>query len=247
MQAWKRLLAAAAALGLLVGSPLHGKEPQTRVTTLEPVHANVCHLEMERSRGAPRTGSAVLFESRYLLTAGHNLMQDWTKIRSIKVRCGVMDAEGAPVLREVQGWQTLTAGKFDWWRLYPKQQDFGVIRLSDTIQTGSPIRLAQAVPGRGEQVCLFGYPGEHLGGYTLYQGCAAVLGPAFFDSGIEYYLTTYRSNSGGPVLRKAADGSWELVAIHIQPSSGRQVDDSYRDEIRRLMRKLDQLAIERAP
>lgn len=246
MQAWKKLLPAAAALASVAGSPLHAKEPQARVTKLEPVHANVCHLEMERSRGSPRTGSAVLFENRYLLTAGHNLMQDWTKIRIIKVRCGVMEAKGASVQREVRGWQTLTAGKFDAWRLYPKQHDFGVIRLSEPIQTESPIRLAQTVPGRGEEVCLFGYPGEGLGGYTLHEGCAAAVGPAFFDRGIEYDLTTYLSNSGGPVLRKGADGSWELVAIHIQPSSGRQVDVSYRNEIRRLMGRLDRLAVERA-
>ncbi len=240
------VLRVAAAFHLLIGSLLHAKVPQTRVTNLEPVHANICHLEMERSRGAPRTGSAVLFEDRYLLTAGHNLMQDWTKIRSIKVRCGVLEAEGAPVQREVQAWQTLTARKFDWWRFYPKQYDFGVIRLSNPIETESPIRLAQTVPGRGEQVCLFGYPGDELGGYTLYQGCAAVVGAAFFENGIEYDLTTYRSNSGGPVLRKAANGTWELVAIHIQPSSGRQVDSSYSDEIRRLMRRLDRLAVDRA-
>lgn len=242
---WKKLLAAAG-LAFAAGAPLQAKEPQVLVTKLELVHANVCHLEMERSSGSPRTGSAVLFESRYLLTAGHNLMQDWTKIRSIKIRCGVMEAKGASVQREVQGWQTLTASKFDAWRFYPKRHDFGVIRLPEPIQTESPIRLAQSVPGKGNEICLFGYPGEDLGGYTLHQGCAAVVGPAFFDRGIEYDIATYRSNSGGPVLRKAADGGWELVAIHIQPSSGRQVDDGYRDEIRRLMRRLDRRAADRA-
>lgn len=247
MPAWKKSLPAAVALHLVAGSPLHAKEPQEPVRALKAVHANVCHLEMERSSGGTRTGSAVLFEGRYLLTAGHNLIQDWTRIRSIKVRCGVTEAEGASVQAEVQSWQTLTSGKFDAWRFYPKQHDFGVIRLPEPIRTESPIRLARTVPGEGEQVCLFGYPGEDLGGYTLHEGCAAVVGPAFFAKGIEYNLTTYLSNSGGPVLRKAADGGWELVAIHIQPSAGRQVDDGYRDEIRRLIRKLDRRAIRRTP
>lgn len=246
MRSRDKALSAAAALHLVAGSPVQAREPQTRVTRLEPVHSNVCHLEMERSSGDSRTGSAMLFENRYLLTAGHNLMQDWTKIRSIKVRCGVMDARGAPVQREVEGWQTLTAGKFEPWRFYPKRHDFGVIRLAEPIRTDSPIRLARSVAGKGERVCLFGYPGDGLGGYTLHGGCAPVVGPAFFDRGIEYDLTTYRSNSGGPVLREAPDGSWELVAIHIQPSSGRQVDDSYTKEIRRLMEKLDERAIGRS-
>ena len=247
MEARTGLLRATAAFPLLIGSPLDARQEQTRVTSLEPVHANVCHLEMERSRGTPRTGSAVLFENRYLLTAGHNLMQDWTKIKSIKIRCGVMEAEEAPVQQVVEGWQTLTAGKFVWWQLYPKRHDFGVIRLADPISAESPIRLAKTVPSRGDQVCLFGYPGEELGGYTLHQGCGTVKGPAFFGKGIEYDVVTYRSSSGGPVLRKAADGSWELVAIHIQPSSGRQVDRIYAGEIRRLMEKLDRRAVDTAP
>ena len=246
-----------AALGTGTGAAAQDKPSQTPVLEVEPgsVHEVICHLAMWRGDSvSPNTGTAMLYRRQYLLTAGHNVMEGWNRLRRIDVRCGVTDAKSSPVQQELDPWQVQRASGFTALRGFPKRRDFGVIRLDTPIDTRVQVTLTEKAPRfpdrpqavSGETVCLYGYPGGDLDdGYTLYEGCRELTGPAWFREGAMYNLQTHTSNSGGPVLRRIDDTRQELVAVHIQPSAGRLANRAFIAEVERLIRELDARAAER--
>lgn len=202
----------------------------------------------------PSKSSAVLFENRYLLTAAHNVLQARRSISKIEVRCGVSDAESVPAQQTLEGWRSQRASKFTFLRGFPSRRDFGVILLEQPIETALPVRLSTSalrMPDRdteeqGEKVCLYGFPGDTFSNaYRLFEACQPVTGPSFFKESVRYRIQTYTGNSGGPVIRHTPSGP-ELVAIHVQPSSGRLANERFERDVRKIIRKLERREAERA-
>ncbi len=241
----------------LLSTPSIAKKPQTPVTSIEPgsIYENVCHLDVYRKgQNGHNQSTAVLFDKRYLITAGHNILQARRSITKIDVRCGVANAKESPVQQSLEGWRSQRAKRFTFWRIFPSSRDFGVILLKEPIETARPISFSDAalkLPDRdseekGEEVCIYGYPGDTFSdAYTLFEGCQPLVGLAGFSNGVGYDVKTYTGNSGGPVVRHTSTGP-ELVAIHVQPSSGRVAERGFQGEVRALIRTLEQRAAERA-
>lgn len=207
------------------------------------IFENLCHLTIERKVlffTRRYTGSAVLYQGRYLLTAGHNVYQDNSRVRKIEVRCGVLDARSRPLPDAVvTGDDVLDASGYDGESF---ARDFGVIRLPRPIATSRPMILADEAATPGEAIRFAGYPGGPHDGRQLFAAPGRIT--ASGDGLAHYDIMTFKSNSGGPVWRER-DGRAELLAIHVQPSGGRIVDADYRSEVARLIARLDAAA--RAP
>lgn len=214
---------------------------------------NVCHLSTARFPWGGGSSTGVLFEGRYILTAGHNIYQDISRLKRVTVRCGVTTARSDlrcdrdPNCQEVaKGWQTMDAQHYDLFNLV-NQHDYGVIRLNTPIATTTPVTLADAVPAIGGKLLLAGYPaGKSVyDGRTMTSASAQVTEVNDVSGKLEYNINTFTGNSGGPVWQVLPDGSYKLLAIHIQPSEGRLVNTEFKTEIRRIMRKLDERAAKR--
>ena len=252
---WAIALALAASAALSAQTVAPPDVEQTAVTgpTQGTVLENVCHLSSKRFPWGGGLGSAVLFEGRYLLTAGHNIYQDISRLTKVEVRCGVTAANTAipcdrdPSCHEVaRGWQTMDAASFDL-PSFPNQHDYGVIRLNTPIASSAPVTLADAVPAAGAKVLLAGYPGgtSVFDAKTLTRAEAQVVLADDETGRLTYNIATFTGNSGGPVWQMLPDGSHALIAIHIQPGEGRLVNDEFTTEIRRIMRVLDERAAKR--
>jgi V8-like Glu-specific endopeptidase len=207
------------------------------VETQGSVLANICHLQIKRKILGifPRsyTGSAVLYNERYLLTAGHNGYQSKSKISSIAVRCGVLDARTTAPDFVVNGDDVLAAQGYSG---KPFSLDFAVIRLPGKISVTRPMTLSMDGPQTGEAIVFAGYPGGPHNGQEMYQATGKI---ETIAGGITSYdITTFKSNSGGPIWRER-NGRAELLGIHVMPSAGRAVDADYRAEVQRLIMKLD--------
>ncbi len=230
--------------GLLPGAaqgsdPLNQQQPVAEPFN-DPVYEGVCHLYIRRRVGLvftlKFTGSAVLYRGRYLLTAGHNVYQDHSRIRDVAVRCGNADARHAKVDEVIERWQALDASGYDG---SPFTRDFGVIRLRNPITTAAPFTLATSPAHPGEAVRFAGFPGEKHDGWHLFAATGRVTTAA--PGLIHYDIETYKSNSGGPIWREV-NGQRELLAIHVMPSGGRAVDADFRAEVERLIAELDRSA-----
>lgn len=214
---------------------------------VDPALDSLCHLHIKRKflffSVGEFTGTGVLYKGRYILTAGHNVYQDRSKIASIKIRCGTAEPMDVPVTEAIGGRQGLDASA------YPRggfARDFGVIRLSQTINVRAPFVLAEWIPKAGTAVRIAGFPGEGdranaslRDGWHLHQAKGVATSNA--DSILSYNIRTYKSNSGGPVWTET-DGQPSLVAIHVKPSSGRIVDTDFISEVNRLIGVLDRTA-----
>jgi len=201
------------------------------------IFENLCHLTIERKLlffKRRYTGSAILYRGRYLLTAGHNVYQDNSRVRKIEVRCGVLDARNRPTPDAVvTGDDMLDASGY---KGKPFARDFGVIRLPHPIATSQPMTLATSPAVPGEAIRFAGYPGGPHDGQQLFAARGRITD---IGGGIASYdILTFKSNSGGPVWRER-DGQAELLAIHVKPSGGRIVDADYRSEAERLIAQLD--------
>lgn len=165
-------------LSMIAGlSPGHAGAPMQELVVQVPVAApridpeldNVCHLWIRRKAALvlrPKfTGSAVLYRGRYLLTAGHNVYQDRSSVRGIEVRCAVADARAAPAQEAVEAWQAMDATGYNGIGF---ERDFGVIRLRRTIETRSPIVLAEVPPADGQPIRFAGYPGGPHDGWHMF-------------------------------------------------------------------------------
>ena len=252
---WAMALALAASTTLSAQTVAPPDVEQTAVTgpTQGTILENVCHLTSTRFPWGGGTSSAVLFEGRYLLTAGHNVFQDRSRLIKVEIRCGVTKAQAQipcnqdPACHEVaRGWQTMDAARYDLLS-FPNQHDYGVIRLNTPIVSSTPVTLADAVPAAGAKVLLAGYPrGESVfDGKTLTRAEAQVRLVNKNDGQLTFNIRTFKGNSGGPVWQMMPDGSYTLIAIHIQPGEGRLVNDEFTTEIRRIMRVLDERAAKR--
>lgn len=219
------------------------QRPVTSIEAGSPLNW-LCHLYIKRKYlvgGGVATGSAVAFGDRYLLTAGHNIYQDNSKVRGIEVRVGTAQADGYELHEETRGDQGRDAAKYyprGIFRRMPFAHDYGVVRLEKPFATPSPFTFG-APPVKGEQAHFAGYPGKPHDGWTLHHA-TVTLGNTR-SSQVSYDLKTFASNSGGPVWRMV-DGEPQLVAIHIRPSRGRAVDGEYIGEVKRLISVLDQEA-----
>lgn len=210
----------------------------------DPAFANVCHLAITRRVFAffkmSFTGTAVLYRGRYLLTAGHNVYQDNSRIKSVEVRCGAGQARNVQVNEVIEPWQAIDATGYDG---APFALDFGVIRLSRPIVVVTPVHLATISAQSGDAVRFAGYPGGPHTGWDLFEARGKIVrlepGLAFYD------IATFKSNSGGPIWRDTADGP-ELLAVHVTSGGGRIVDESYRGEVEKLIEELDRRAAQRA-
>lgn len=224
------------------------QRPVTQIPVDSPLHS-LCHLNIHRrilfgTKDWRGTASAVLFRDRYLLTAGHNVYQDKSSIKSVEVRVGATDAKAAPVHETIEAWQALDAKKYQprgWRRRMPFDHDYGVIRLNTPVNVPTQFGLAQSVQS-GDPVHFAGYPGGPHNGWTLHSAEAVLDAPRRFLVG--YDLKTYKSNSGGPVW-SMADGSPRVVAVHVTNSAGRIVDAEFIEEVERLIGVLDQRAANR--
>lgn len=211
---------------------------------IDPALDSLCHLHIKRKflffSVGEFTGTGVLYKGRYILTAGHNVYEDRSKIASIKIRCGAAKPMAVPVTEAIGGQQGLDASA------YPRggfPRDFGVIRLSQTINVRAPFVLAESVPKAGTGVRFAGFPGEGdpanaplRDGWHLHQ--ARGVATSDMDSILSYNIRTFKSNSGGPIWTESG-GQPSLVAIHVKPSSGRIVDAEFIAEVNRLIRELD--------
>ena len=213
----------------------------------DPALDSVCHLHIKRKflffSAGEYTGTGVLFEGRYILTAGHNVYQDRSRIASITIRCGTAEPMSAPVAEVIRGRQGLDASGFPEGG-FPR--DFGVIRLSRTINVRAPFELAEKEPDPGTSVHFAGFPGEgdrasapSRDGWHLHRAEGVATGIA--GSIISYNVRTFKSNSGGPVWLET-EGKPVLLGIHVRPSGGRIVDAEFIAEVRRLIAALDQQA-----
>ena len=229
---------------------------------------SVCHLKTRRTfhllgfGWSKNTGSGVLYKGRYIITAGHNIFQDFTNLKAISVQCGRRETEatidmvahssGEWEARDAKGYFPMGGKDF--------HRDFGVIRLKDPIVVAKPFTLAEKVGQAEEKVHFAGYPVEKdknnnvlngRNGYRLFSAMATLKDePAPVRYGatrdlIYYDLKTFGSNSGGPVWRMGTDGTPELVAVHVTNSGGRIVDEPFRKEIDRLIKVLDERAARR--
>lgn len=205
---------------------------------------SVCHLWTKRKVflgifTKRYTGSAVLYKGQYLITAGHNVYQDKSKLHSIEVRCGAVNARSIPAQQLIEGAASLDAALYEgsgWRGAMPYAHDYGVIRLNTPIEVANPFTLAKGVQA-GEKVKFAGFPGgTKSDGWHMFQADAKLTGVA--NDLADYDLETFTSNSGGPVWREV-DGKFELVAIHVKQGSGRVVNKEFRDEIERLIGELD--------
>ena len=118
-----------------------------RHNAANPTLDSVCHLHIKREvlffSAGEYTGTEVLFQGRYILTAGHNAYQDRSRIASITIRCGTAGPMSVSAAEVIYGGQRLDASGF------PEggfQRDFGVIRLSRTINFRAPFELAEKEP-----------------------------------------------------------------------------------------------------
>ncbi|MDG2534729.1 serine protease [Sphingomonas sp. HITSZ_GF] len=230
--------------GALSSAAAQALNEQVRVSPpiADPALQNVCHLWIRRRIALifarNYTGSAVLYRGRYLITAGHNVYQDRSRIRSVTVRCGAMDARTATIDETIEPWQALDASAYDG-RSFSR--DFGVIRLSKPIASSAPFELAARPASAGDAIRFAGYPGGKYSGWDLFQAKGQI---TRIGEDLAYYdIETFKSNSGGPVWREAG-GRRELVAIHVTGSGGRIVDAAFAREVESLIGILDRRAAE---
>ena len=197
---------------------------------------DVCHLQVQRRKSA-RTGSGVLIEGRYLITAAHNVadVNPFNRVRQIDVRCGVTNAMDAPVDVSIQA-DELGAKRFvpayRGWAFRTSERtkhDYAFLDLGTELTSeGSFVlgRLEQCDTVNGGLI-LAGYPGGDTriaggykdDGYKLYQGEGLYRGMAnafVFSFG----LNTFTGNSGGPIWCDAG-GQETLIGVLVSGSSGR--------------------------
>ena len=243
----KHVLLAAAVLvantPLAAGAQVLQQQVRATQPFSDPAYDSLCHLYIKRRVAlffTPKyTGSAVLYRGRYLLTAGHNVYQDNSSIRSVEVRCGVGDASTASLTETIEPWQALDASDYTGKSFV---RDFGVIRLNHPVTVSQPFMLADSAVRPGAAVRFAGYPGGPHDGWKLFAASGMVTAVA--DSVATYDIETFKSNSGGPVWQDAG-GVPQLLAIHVTGSGGRIVDVAYVQEVDRLIAELDRRAAER--
>lgn len=191
-------------------------------------------------------GSAVLYKGRYLITAGHNIHQTWSRIKRIKVRCGILDEDAETEFVDVTDDIQFEAVKAYGALKKKYKDDYGVIRLKNPINVSNPISISENDIKKNEKVIIAGFPGNpnESDSKKLYAGMGKIdQNPT--DGIVGYNIATHTGNSGGPVLRKKSDGSWELVAIHVKgtgnggPGGGRVINKDSREEIKNLIDLLD--------
>lgn len=243
------------------------QKAQPKIPSGSPLES-VCHLKTRRTfhllgfGWSRNTGSGVLYKDRYIITAGHNIFQDFTNLKSISVQCGTTDAEATvDMVAYSRGeWEARDAKDYFPFGGKDFHRDFGVIRLKEPISVAKPFKLATNQGRAEEEVQFAGYPVEKdkknnvlngRNGYRLFYATATLKDdPALrrykaTRDLIYYDLKTFGSNSGGPVWRMGSEGMPELVAVHVTNSGGRIVDEPFRNEIHRLIDVLDKRAAHR--
>ena len=249
---WAMALALAASTTL--SAQTVSTDRQEQVTAIEPGSAleSVCHLWTQRKVflgifAKRYTGSAVLYKGRYLITAGHNIYQDKSDLKSIEVRCGTARAREVAFQQWIDGDNSLDAQGYVGSGIrgsMPYKHDYGVIRLDRPITVANPFTLAEGVKA-GEAVHFAGFPVKKRSpahsGWNMFSAKAKLTSVSEETGLAKYDLTTYGSNSGGPVWREV-NGKPELAAIHVSQATGRVVNKEFRDEIARLIKVLDERA-----
>lgn len=222
--------------------PLNQQSPVSEPFA-NPAFESVCHLSIKRRVAllfsASYTGSAVLYRGRYLLTAGHNVYQDRSRIRAVTVRCGDANARRGAIDEVIAPWQAIDASDYQGG---PFSRDFGVIRLNRPIAVSTPFSLATNPAQLGEALRFAGFPGGPHSGWEMFEARGSL---ARLTDGLAHYdIETFKSNSGGPVWREVG-GQAELLAIHVTNSGGRVVDLDFASEVDRLIAELDRRAAEK--
>lgn len=211
------------------------RQEQVRVTseTYRAPYDNVCHLSSNRS-----TGSAVLIEGRYLITAAHNLSDysGFSRVKRLEVRCGVLAKEGAEALvfdrPEIKKNRAIPRYSFN--PLYRRAQfknDYAFFDLGKVISAQNHFQLSAFPAGTTMSVSIAGYPGGSVcdNCHMLFVGKGETSG-AVHRSNFEYNVTTATGNSGGPVWYEKPNGKYALAGIHVAPSRARVVDDVFLDD-----------------
>lgn len=205
----------------------------------DPALASVCRLVIYRKmlwfKRAPKIGSAVLYNGRYLLTAAHNIYSPaYNRISSIEVICGTSDVSGTPAQQTLRRDSLATASTYSWGPFTGDefQADFGVARLERAIEVAVPFEL-QGNATVGSDAQLAGFPkGDermHYARGRLMPGYGAI---------IKYDIETHTGNSGGPVWSRS-EGRPRLIAIHVTGSAGRVVDANFVAEVNRIIADLE--------
>jgi len=214
---------------------------------------NICHLTIFRKfirNLSPKYGSAVLYRNRYLITAGHNVYQQRSRVRKIEIRCGVSRAD-------VNSEPDFVVDDDRYFEASPNyhpipvlkgkdfQDDFGVIKLPAAKSDALPLELAQTSTNPGDAVAIAGYPGETLyDARQLYSATGKIMGTANHAALSSYDIKTYTGNSGGPVFRIDGSGApLAIAAIHVQGlasgGGGRRVSDDYAGDVTSLIKTID--------
>ena len=221
---------------------------------------NVCHLKIQRKflwSTSTNYGSAFVYKGRYLLTAGHNVYQQKSRIQKIEVRCGKskIDETSEPDFLVV-GDDWFEASRF----YHPVPllnkdfgDDFGVIKLPTDVSGALSIGFAAAPLAKGGNLAIAGFPSGTLSNSLSLYGARGKVETSADRSGImTYNIQTYTGNSGGPIFTLGADNQPNsLAAIHVTASGGRAVrsvrpdsdlPENERDfitEIERLIQQVD--------
>ena len=212
--------------------------PGTHTPALGEDWPSVCHLRTQRKRAlffsGGATGSAVLVENRYLVTAAHNVADFPGGISSnghrIEVRCGVTHVdENTPAdtilyRSEIRN-GAVSAPRYRYNPLRPSNaffNDFAFVDLgADFASTQSSQLMILDAAQMSSPFILSGYPGEDYDGNTLYS--THVTPTNLSSSFLDYDFDTRTGNSGGPVFVEAGDDH-HVVAIHVTEGRGRVID-----------------------
>jgi V8-like Glu-specific endopeptidase len=208
---------------------------------------NVCHLTIHRKFlmfSSQSSGSAVVYQGKYLITAAHNIYQQRSRVTKIIVRCGVTNIAGrAQFFEEVtsdkffeaaEGYSPVPLGSKDF------GDDYGVIKLEKPVAGAINLPLIDG-GAAAISVELAGYPGRDIAyADRLYSARTTANFGGDASAFLEYAINTAKGNSGGPVFALGAGGQVRAIAgIHVTNSTARAINKSSRDEIARLIKLID--------
>lgn len=179
------------------------------------------------------TGSAALIDSRYLITAAHNVYDyPLNYLTSVKVSCGVKSVSENTVqvkLEENELQENISIPRYEF-KIFNQgrkyEYDYAFIDLGKKVSAESSFNLPDKRMLRaGSIISIAGYPGGLISNLrTLYMGAGNIND---IDGNLAAYsINTATGNSGGPIWVKGEDGRYYIVAVHVKNSGGRIVNES---------------------
>ncbi len=172
------------------------------------------------------SGTGVVIGERHILTAAHNVFDH--ELGGFAV-AGVFlpTRDGATIPDRAYIDRVFVTDAYSGRTPSPDAEDYAVIRLSDEIDY-PVLRLLAATDEQLDRaaVTVAGYPGDKQPDNTLWSASGNLAAPD--DDFLYYQISTFRGESGAPVLLPPGQAAPSIVGVHVAGDRTRQTNFAVR-------------------